>query len=499
MLYTVTDYLDISALQYPHKICFVDEYRKLTFSELNNEARAIASFLISCGFYKKPILVLFEKSVQCLSLFMGIAYSGNFYTPVDNSMPTTRINKIIESLDPVMIITNSKSKSTADRIIFQRAVAMYEEIVRTSIDDHKIANVRNTIIDTDPLYVLFTSGSTGVPKGVVISHRSVIDYIEWVTDTFGISDEVVFGNQAPFYFDNSVLDIFCTIKNGCTMHIIPEKLFAFPIQLLQYLKDNQINFIFWVPSALCIVANSKALGKVDLSGLKKVLFAGEVMPNKHLNRWRKQLPQVLYANLYGPTEITVDCTYYIVDREFEDNEPLPIGKPCRNTDILVLNERNQLVEKDEIGELCVRGTSLSLGYYNNTEKTKQAFVQNPVNPYYPELIYRTGDYVKYNEFGELIYITRQDYQIKHMGYRIELGEIETAISSMEDVEACCCLYDETNKKIVLFYVSNKEINFAEQAKALIPRYMIPSQIIRLEKMPLNANGKIDRTDLREML
>ena len=349
--------------------------------------------------------------------------------------------------------------------------------------------------------MLFTSGSTGVPKGVTITHRSVIDYIDWVTETFDITEKDSFGNQAPFYFDNSILDIYSKIKAGATTYIKKKNLFAQPVLLLEYLKEKEINTIFWVPSALIVVAKLKAFRNVDISKtLKRVLFCGEVMPNKQLNVWRKFLPDVIYANLYGPTEITDACTYYIVDREFADDEPLPIGIPMANTDILVLNEKNELVTGDEIGELCVRGTSLSMGYYNNPEKTREAFVQNPLNPFVPEIIYRTGDLVKYNEYGEIIYLSRKDFQIKHMGHRIELGEIETAVSSLEEISLCCCLYDEKKQKIVLFLEGELEKAYINgKISSLVPEYMLPNKVISLEKMPINANGKIDRVKLKEFL
>ena len=500
MLINVTEYLDVSAVKYPEKTCFADENRSLSFKDLQREAKAVATFLLNENITKKPIVVFMDKCVDCLVSFLGIAYSGCFYTPIDISMPLDRINKILEVLDPAVIISDKKNISLTHNFNFRSKTLLLDEIKLTAIQEDKIGEAISSTIDTDPLYVLFTSGSTGTPKGVVVSHRSVIDYTEWVTQTFTITEEDVFGNQAPFYFDNSILDIYCTLKNGSTLNIIPDKLFAFPIKLLEYLRDQNITTIFWVPSALCIVANLKALGKVELKELRKVLFCGEVMPNKQLNMWRKVLPHVLYANLYGPTEITDVCTYYIVDRDFEDSEPLPIGIPCRNTGIIVLNENNELVKAGEKGELCVRGSSLSLGYYANPEKTKEAFVQNPLNMKYQELIYRTGDIVKYNEYGELMYLSRKDFQIKHMGHRIELGEIETVINGIEGVAASCCLYDEERKKIVLFYISTLDFNeIISIAKKKLPHYMIPSKCVKLQEMPLNINGKIDRIQLRQLM
>lgn len=496
----VTQYLDASAANYPNKIAFVAEKRNITFAQLQKDSYKIATSLIRKNIVKKPVVILLDKSVECIVCFMGVAYSGNFYTPIDTKMPISRMKKIIEILQPEVMITDHEHEQMTKELEFNGEILKYEDLMLENEDALEIKQRVKCLIDTDILYVLFTSGSTGTPKGVIISHRSVIDYTEWVTETFKIDSDSVFGNQAPFYFDNSVLDIYQTIKNAAMMYIIPEQLFAFPLNLLKYLNEKQINVIFWVPSALCLVVNLKALGKINLDFLKKILFAGEVMPNKQLNAWRKFLPQALFANLYGPTEITVDCTYYIVDREFNDDESLPIGISCKNTDILVLNEENKLVAQDEIGELCVRGTSLALGYYNNPQKTAEAFVQNPLNESYSEVIYRTGDLVRYNEFGELIYVSRKDFQIKHMGHRIELGEIETAISAIEGVDSNCCIYDEKLSKIVLFYTGKAfEATIAEQLKKSLPTYMMPNKKVNLEKMPFNLNGKIDRVELKKML
>ena len=498
----VYEWLKETAQRFPDKTALVDENNKYTYEEYFRKSQGIAEAVISTGLgTKKPVVVYMEKSAKIIISFLGIAASGNFYSPIDVDMPATRINKILEVLNPELVITTEELKKAFQEYDYKGQYLIFEKI--KEIDESEQVDERlNDVIDTDLIYVLFTSGSTGTPKGVSITHRGVIDYTDWVTDTFGIEETDRFGNQAPFYFDNSILDIYSCLKTGATLYIIPRNLFAQPVLLLEYIKEHGINTIFWVPSALIVVSRLKALKNVDLSNiLKRVLFCGEVMPNKQLNIWRRFLPDVVYANLYGPTEITDACTFYIVDREFSDDESLPIGFPMKNTQILVLDEEDKVVKEPfMVGELCVRGTGVSTGYYNNPEKTKEAFVQNPLNTSYEEKIYRTGDLVQYNERGELIYLSRKDFQIKHMGHRIELGEIETAVSSLEGVTMCCCLYDEKKNKIVLFL--DKDMTKEEvkgQLQNMIPEYMIPGKVNYLETFPLNANGKIDRVKLKESI
>lgn len=500
---SVLSWLDETAKRLPNKLALQDISGNITYQEYRSKSLAIAYKIVELnkGEMKKPIVVYLEKGKEVLVSFMGVAYSGCFYSPIDTEMPQSRVDKILEVLKPEIVITTNKLKTNFEKFNFYGSYIIYEETICSEEDETAVKPYTEKIIDTDLLYVLFTSGSTGVPKGVSICHRSVIDYTDWVTETFNITQKDTFGNQAPFYFDNSILDIYSCMKTGATLNIIPKKLFFQPVPLLEYIKYNKINTIFWVPSALIVVSKLKAFRNVDLSDtLKRVLFCGEVMPNKQLNIWRKFLPNVTYANLYGPTEITDACTYYIVDREFSDDEPLPIGIPMCNTDILVLNDEDKLVTDDEVGELCVRGTSLAMGYYNNPEKTRSAFVQNPLNKAVPEIIYRTGDLVRYNEYREIIYISRKDFQIKHLGHRIELGEIETAISSLEEVTLNCCLYDEKNQRIVLFVDAQVDRDYIkERIEKLVPEYMIPGKVIYLENMPINANGKIDRIKLKELM
>lgn len=503
---SVVQWLEATARKFPDCIAYADEERSYTWEELRRTALSVAAQIQKLVPQpKQPIAVYMEKSADMLAVFMGVAYSGNFYSPIAADMPAARIDKILETLQPSLLVSARTLYGPEGwkeaPLNYNGDVLLFEDITIGTVNDAAARRYADRILDTDLLYVLFTSGSTGTPKGVAITHRSVIDYIDWAAEEFSITEKDSFGNQAPFYFDNSILDIYSAMKTGASVHIIPTKLFAQPVKLLQYLVDKHITVIFWVPSAMMILSKLKAFRSVDVSKtLRKVLFCGEVMPNKQLNIWRQYLPDVLYANLYGPTEITDVCTYYIVDREFSDDEPLPIGCPMRNTEILVLDEDDRLVtEPGQVGELCVRGTSLAVGYYNNPEKTAAAFVQNPLQTAYEEKIYRTGDLVKYNERYELVYLSRKDFQIKHMGHRIELGEIETAVSSLDGVGGCCCLYNQTAGMITLFLegepFTREQINM--KLADLLPRYMLPNRVICLDSLPLNANGKIDRVKLRK--
>lgn len=496
----VTDYLDHVVQEYPEKIAFANEQASMTFSQVHENARRVAVGLIKENIFKQPVVIFMEKSPVCITSFLGVAYSGNFYTPIDTQMPLSRIHKIIHTLHPAVVITNRMSLSSAEEAFAGYKVLLYEDLQQNMDDGESIEVVKRRQLDTDLLYVLFTSGSTGEPKGVTISHQAVVDYTEWVTDAFDLDAFTTLGNQAALYFDLSIQDVYVPLKTGATTWLLEQEKFAFPIRLLEYLNEKKINTIFWVPSALVLVANLKALRCVTLPNLQKVLFCGEVMPNKQLNIWRKALPHAAFVNLYGPTEITEVCTYYRVEREFKDEEALPIGRACENMDVFILGEDDCLITGDEIGELCVRGRGLSYGYYNNPEKSAEVFVQNPLQTNYHEMIYRTGDLVRYNEFGELMYVGRKDFQIKHMGHRIELGEIETAALAVERVKQACCLYDVARSKIVLFYAGSlNDEELKEVILAHVPHYMIPNRFIKMEEIPLNMNGKMARVFLKTQL
>lgn len=502
MFSNVTEVLDRSAEKFPNNIALSDENGTLTYNELLQISRKIATYIAKIGIKKQPVVVCMEKSINEAATFWGVAYSSCFYTPIDSSMPPSRISKIIETLEPALAITTQETKELLEQSSYNGPVVNLSECLKTEIDINLVNKSRNELIDTDPLYVLFTSGSTGLPKGVTICHRSVIDYIYNIKDVFKLDEQTVFGNQAPFYFDNSVLDIYTSILVGGRMHIIPPKLFAYPVPLLKHLVENNINLIFWVPSVLIAVANLKALTKVDLSGITRVLFAGEAMPAKQLNMWRHTIPNAIFANLYGPTEITVDCTYYIVNREIDDNGCVPIGNAFNNSEVLILDENNDLISSDNtetVGELCVRGSSLALGYYGNPQKTAEVFVQNPLNDKFIDKIYRTGDMAKYNEHGEIEFLSRKDQQIKISGNRVELGEIEAAACSIDGVMECCCCFDTHRKKLVLVYCGSAQSDDVKKGiAAYVPPYMIPSKYMQIKSMPYNANGKIDRLEVAKI-
>ncbi|MBQ4123745.1 amino acid adenylation domain-containing protein [bacterium] len=500
MKINVIEYLQETVKNYPDKIGFEDASISLSFKQFNFYAQNISTNICNLtSSIQKPIGIFLPKSVNALVAFMGVLYSGNIYMPLDVKNPPERLTGILNHIQPEFIITDKANASKLEQVSYNCKILIFEEII-TDIENIKFRY--DKLIDTDGAYIINTSGSTGVPKGVLISHKSIIDYIEWATECYNIKDTEIIGNQAPFYFDNSVLDIYLTLKNGCKLVITPESLFIFPIKLMEYFRGKNINMFFFVPSILVNIANMDIL-KTCKPNFTKILFAGEVMPTKQLNYWIKYYPEALFSNLYGPTEITVDCTYYTVDRKFEDNESLPIGKKCRNSDVIILNDKDEeIIKPNESGELCVRGTSLALGYYNDFEKTNKVFTQNPLNKHYPERIYRTGDMVYYNERGEIIFQGRKDFQIKHMGYRIELGEIETALGTIEALKNVCVVYDQINSKIVLFYESNIEITSRDLVLSLgkiIPKYMIPSDLRKIDKLPINANGKIDRLKLKAMI
>ena len=487
----------------PDAPAYCDEAEAFTWAQTADAAAHIGTALAAGGAQGRPVVLYLDHQARCVPAMLGVLAAGGFYTVLDTAQPAERVRHITGQLAPALLLTDDAHAGAAAALGLNIPVITWETALAAPPDPAALAAAFEAMVDTDLAYVLFTSGSTGLPKGVAVSHRNVLAYSEWAASTFGIGPKTVFGSQTPFYFSMSVTDIYAALRTGACVQVIPRRMFSFPVPLLDYLTEKAVNTLYWVPSAMGLVANWKALDYTAPPPLHTILFAGEVMPTARLNYWRAHYPAARFANLYGPTETTDICAYYELDRDFADDEPLPIGRACDNCGLVVLHGDRAVPPTDTAteGELCARGSFLAAGYYGMPDKTAEKFIQNPLQPHYPEILYRTGDLVRWNGRGELLYGGRADHQIKHMGYRIEPGEIETAAFGQDKLESCACLYDAAADRLVLFYQAKRDVTDALRARLAekLPAYMRPAAYRRVKRMPENANGKIDRNALQSQL
>ncbi len=513
----VFELLKKQAFERPDKIAFSDPGKDITFGDLYCLSKKLATLFIKDEKLRlKPeegVAFFMEKSVDALGVMFGTVLAGGFYSFIDIRQPSERMIKILDVLDPPVIVTDTENAPLIleglkeDGKRFENRIVLIDSLLEKAgaeeIDEKYIEQRSLGAYDLMPLYVNFTSGSTGIPKGVAVGHRSVMDFIEEFVRVFGICEKDVIANQAPFDFDVSVKDIYSGLYTGARVCLIPREYFSNPVKLMDYICDNKASVIIWAVSAMCFVSVMNGLEYRNPDTLKQIMFSGEVMPVKHLNKWRSFIPGARYVNLYGPTEITCNCTYFILDREYDKTDVIPAGIPFSNEKVFLLDENDSLVERTmwgKEGEICVGGSCLALGYYKDKAKTDEVFVQNPLNKRFYERIYRTGDIGQYDEEGNLIYVSRKDFQIKHMGQRIELADIEAGAMALDGVSRSCVIYDTKRKKIVLFYTG--DIEKEELTKGLLlklPPFMLPGKTIKLEEMPLNKNGKIDRSALNAMV
>lgn len=491
----ILEYLERSAQLYPEKPALVDERQSITFTQALEDSRRVGSSLALSLAKGQPVAVYMEKSVKNLCAFWGIVYAGGFYVSFNTQLPTSRLQQMQSVLQAPFVITDEEHRAALEEVFPPHRILLYQDLVKSAVDRALLAQIRQRHVDTAPLYANFTSGSTGVPKAVVVGHRSTLDFIDHFCPIFSITQKDVIANQAPFDFDVSVKDIYSALATGATLVLVPRPLFSQPQQLLDFLCEHRATTLIWAVSALCLITTVHGLDYRTPETVNKVLFSGEVMPAKHLKIWMEHLPRAQFVNLYGPTEITCNCTYHIIDRERSYPDGIPMGQAFPNEDVFLLDGDDQLVTSPNVvGEVCVRGSALALGYYRNPEQTAAAFPNNPLNPCYPERIYRTGDLARYSTLGELHFCGRKDFQIKHMGHRIELEEIERAVSNLPGVHRCCCVFHSEKHRLYAFYqgeLTSKELRL--QLLPTLPPYMIPNVFRQVDQFPLNKNGKIDRT------
>lgn len=492
----ILEYLEQTAPRFGEKTAFSDGKESLSFAELLRLARAGGSGLISRGIGREPVAVFMKKTPLTIAAFFAAMYAGAYYVPLDASMPLYRLRMILSNLSPRCVICDADSAALAAELAPEGSVVDAGELFASAEDAEALAKVRAAAIDTDPAYIVFTSGSTGVPKGVTGCHRALIDYAQALCPVIGADEMSVFGMQVPLYVDACMKEILSVIKCGSSAYLMQQSMFMAPVKTVEFLNEHRINTLCWVASALNIISGLGTFEDVKPEFLRTVCFGSEVFPVRQLRCWQEACPGARFVNLYGPTEATGMSFYYEVDREFSDDEPIPVGRPFDNTGFVLLTDDDKEAAPGMTGEICIRGTALTLGYYDDPERTAAAFTQNPLNRHYPELIYRTGDLGRINERGELVFVSRKDHQIKNMGHRVELGEIEACADGCEGVASACCLFNREKGKLLMFFMgSADERELAKYLRSMLPRYMLPSKIRRLERLPMLPNGKIDRNSL----
>lgn len=497
----ILEYLEKTADRYPRRTAVEDEKESFTWKELEELSRRIgtaAGKRITSG---DPVVILAAKSPLTLAAMFGAVYGGGFYVNVDPGFPPERIREIFQVLQPKLALIRPEEIPLIRQAGYTEEYCLLHEAAKEEPDQELLENRRRESCSEDILYGIFTSGSTGTPKGIVVSHKAVIDFISHFTEIFGIEKEDRIGNQAPFDFDVSVKDIYSAVMTGAALVLIPRQMFSVPAALLDYLCEKKITVLIWAVSALTMISALGGFKYKIPSYVRKVMFSGEVMPGSQLVLWQQALPEAEFVNLYGPTEITCNCTYFPVKGTFREEEKLPIGKAFPGRRVFLLTEEGREIRgPEQTGEICVAGESLSLGYYHNPAETRRCFREGISPEGEKEWYYRTGDLGFWGKDGNLYFSGRKDFQIKFNGHRIELEEIERILGQMPGIEKSCCVTDQRKTCLAAFYMGETTPGEVRLwLKKRLPGYMVPRKIFQTETMPLTKNGKTDRRALGQRL
>ena len=494
----VFDWIRHSASLRGDRIIYESPEGSLTFGELDRFSKAVATWVAKLSDIECPVAVMTGRSVYTPACYMGVARAGCFYAPMDAEVPRQRLEQIMSVAEPAIVIVDKAHLETAEAVAGGCEIALMEDLLSYPADDDLVAAREASVM-------IFTSGSTGKPKGVLTAHRSLICYLEGLNDIIGLGESDVLGNQAPLDYIAAIRDMYLPLMTGASTVMVPKNEFAMPDALFKTLNDYRVTTLCWSTAGLEIPAKLGGFAESKPEHLKRIVFSGSVISNKYLRVWQQNLPDVTFINQYGPTEATASCTYYVLRDVVTDDTVLPIGRPYKHYQILLLTHDEESGEwsetpDGEIGQICVKGPCLAIGYYRSKEQTEKVFIQNPLNDEYPETIYLCGDLGHIGEDGELYFHGRMDRQIKHMGHRVELAEVEAYALTIDGVTECASLYDKARELIYLFFAgpaTAKEITL--RFRADMPAFMVPRKLVALDEMPHLPNGKIAMSELKEMM